>query len=185
MPLQAWIHYWAEGAGARAMRLTAALLGFIALASLYDLLSYESYSSEEAMESAQLARNLSEGNGYTTDSIRPLALYLLESAAEPGQSSKVLSQRVPDLSNAPVYPFLLAGLMRVAPFQFVASQFWSYQPERWISIFNQALFFAAVILLFSWRSGSLTRKSPGFRPRFLPGQNCSGNSVFRDYRRSG
>jgi hypothetical protein len=153
MPLQSWIHHWEEGAGARVLKVGAALLGFIALASLYDLLSYESYSSEEAMENAQLARNLSEGKGYTTDSIRPLALYLLESAAEPGQSSKVLAQRVPDLSNAPVYPFLLAGLMKALPFQFAAKQPWSYPPELWISLFNQALFFSAVILLFllAWR----------------------------------
>jgi hypothetical protein len=153
MPLQWWIHHLEEGAGARAMKAAAALLGFIALASLYDLLSYESYSSEEAMECAQLARNLSEGKGYTTDSIRPLALYLLESAAEPGQSSKVLAQRVPDLSNAPVYPFLLAGLMKALPFQFAARQFWFYQPEQWISLFNQALFLGATALLFllAWR----------------------------------
>jgi hypothetical protein len=148
MPLQSWVHYWGEGAGARVLKAAAALLAFIALASLYDLLSYESYSSEEAMESAQLARNLSGGKGYTTDSIRPLALYLLESAAEPGQSSKVLAQRVPDLSNAPVYPYLLAGLMKALPFQFAAKEAWFYQPEQWISFFNQALFFAAVILLF-------------------------------------
>ena len=107
------------------------------------------------MENAQLARNLSEGKGYTTDSIRPLALYLLASAAEPGQSSKVLAQRVPDLSNAPVYPFLLAGLMKALPFQFAARQYWSYQPERWISFFNQALFFAAVIASLSAGAAAL------------------------------
>lgn len=148
MPLQSWIHHWEEGNGVRLMKAAGALLGFIALAALYDSWGYENYSSEEAMESAQLARNLSSGKGYTTDSIRPLALYLLESAAEPGQSSKVLAQRVPDLSNAPAYPFLLAGLMKVLPFEFAASQVWSYQPELWISIFNQALFFAAVALVF-------------------------------------
>ena len=148
MPLQSWIHHWEVGTGARVLKVCVALLGFLALASLYDLWGYQSYSSEEAMESAQLARNLSEGKGYTTDSIRPLALYYLASAAEPGQSSKILAERVPDLSNAPVYPFLLAGLMKALPFKFAASQFWFYQPELWISIFNQILFFAATILLF-------------------------------------
>jgi hypothetical protein len=148
MPLQDWIHHWEEGSGVRVLKVTAALLGFIAVASFYDLMSYEGYSSEEAMESAQLARNLSEGKGYTTDSIRPLALYLLANAAETGQSSKVLAQRVPDLSNAPVYPFLLSELMRALPFQFTARQYWFYQPEWWISIFNQVLFFAVVMLLF-------------------------------------
>src|SRR5580698_9761620 len=81
MPLQTWIHHWEEGAGSRLIKVVIALLGFVALASLYDLLSYENYASEEAMENAQLARNVSQGKGYTTDSIRPLALYLLESAA--------------------------------------------------------------------------------------------------------
>jgi hypothetical protein len=154
MPLQDWVHHWGEGAGARALKVVAALLGFLALAALYDrftiydLTGYENFTSEEAMESAQLARNLAEGRGYTTDSIRPLALYLLTSAAEPGQSSKVLAQPVPDLTTPPVYPFLLAELMKALPFQFVAREFWFYQPERWISIFNQVLYFAATLLLF-------------------------------------
>jgi hypothetical protein len=148
MPLQTWIHHWDEGEGAKTLKVAAALLGFIALASLYDVFSYENFSSEESMETAQLARNISEGKGYTTDSIRPLALFLLANAAETGQSSKVLAQRVPDLSNAPVYPFLLAGFMKVLPFQFSSAEVWSYSPERWISLFNQALFFAVVVLVF-------------------------------------
>ena len=36
MPLQAWIHHWEEGDGARMLKVAAALLAFIALASLYD-----------------------------------------------------------------------------------------------------------------------------------------------------
>ena len=150
MPLQDWIHHWEEGAGARLLKAAVALLAFIALASLYDLLEYQGqgWSSEEAMENAQLARNLSQGKGYTTDSIRPVALFLLARSAEPGQSSKVLAQRVPDLSIAPVYPFLVAGLMKALPFHFAAKQYWTYEPEQWISLFNQALFFAAVIVLF-------------------------------------
>lgn len=148
MPIQSWVHHWDVGAGKKVLRILVALLGFIALASLYDLFSYESYSSDEAMEVAQLARNVAEGRGYTTDSIRPLALYYLQAAAAPGQSSKALAQRVPDMSNPPVYPLLLAGLMKVLPFHFAANQYWTYEPELWISIFNQVLFFASVVVLF-------------------------------------
>jgi hypothetical protein len=148
VPIQSWVHHWDVGAGKKVLRILVALLGFAALASLYDLFSYESYSGAEAMEVAQLARNVSEGRGYTTDSIRPLALYYLQNAAEPGQSSKVLAQRVPDLSNPPAYPLILAGLMKALPFRFVANQYWTYGPELWVSIFNQALYFAAVIVLF-------------------------------------
>ena len=153
MPLQSWIHHWEEGGGARLLKVGAALLAFMALALLYDLWCYgddnpKDFCPEEAMESAQLARNVAEGKGYTTDSIRPLALHLLAGAADPGQSSKVLARRVPDLSNAPVYPFLLAGLMKALPFHFAAKQLWYYQPEQWITIFNQALFLGAVGLVF-------------------------------------
>jgi hypothetical protein len=154
MPVQEWIHHWGEGAGLKAVRIMAAILGFIALAAIYDrftiydLLSSENYSSEEAMETAQVARNLSEGKGYTTDSIRPLTLHLLETAAEPGQSSKILAQPIPDLTTPPLFPAVLGGLMKVLPFQFEAKEYWAYQPDHWISIFNQVLLFAATLLVF-------------------------------------
>lgn len=149
MPLQQWIHHWEEGPGAQLLKTFAAILAFIALACVYDLFTYQGFSSEEAMENAQLARNISEGKGYTTDSIRPLALYMLASAAPTGQSSKALAGPVPDLSNAPVYPFLLGLVMKILPFKFGSAGVWSYQPERWISLFNQVIFFATVVLLFS------------------------------------
>ena len=100
------------------------------------------------MEMAQLARNLARGKGYTTQSIRPLSIYLLRRQAPPGQAADVLDRPVPDLSTAPAYPVLLAGLMAVLPFDFVATQYWEYAPERWIAVFNQVLFFVAVVLLF-------------------------------------
>jgi hypothetical protein len=138
VPLQQWIHHWEEGAGARILKVFAAVLGFIAVAGLYHLFAYQSFSSEEAMESAQLARNISRGDGFTTHCIRPLAIYLLD--------KKV--QAMPDITNPPVYPLLLAGLMKVLPVHFTATQYWYYEPERWISLFNQLLFFLAVVLLF-------------------------------------
>ncbi|HEX4120215.1 MAG TPA: glycosyltransferase family 39 protein [Verrucomicrobiae bacterium] len=138
MPLQQWIHHWEEGAGARVLKVVAAILGFIAVAGLYNLFAYQSFSSEEAMETAQLAHNISQGDGFTTHSIRPLAVYLLKGKTE----------AVPDITNPPVYPFLLAGLMKVLPMHFKATQNWMYEPERWIALFNQALFFVAVVLLF-------------------------------------
>lgn len=148
MPLQAWIHHWQEGAGARLLKAMAAVLAFVFLAAFYDLVNNGTFASEEAMETAQLARNISEGKGYTTDSIRPVALYFLQTAAEPGQSSKVLAEATPDLNVAPGYPVLLAGLMKIAPFHFEAKDYWSYPPERWITAFNQFLLFAAVVLLY-------------------------------------
>jgi hypothetical protein len=138
VPLQEWIHHWEVGAGSRLLRVAAAILAFVAVAGLYDLTAVQSFSGEEAMDAAQLARNISEGNGFTTHSIRPVAIYLLGGKTE----------SVPDVTVPPVYPFLLAALMKVAPMHFNAPQYWTYQPERWIAVFNQALFFVAIVLLF-------------------------------------
>ena len=45
---------------------------------LYDWRCYRNMNTAEAMDSAQVARNLAEGHGFTTLFIRPLSLYLLE-----------------------------------------------------------------------------------------------------------
>ena len=58
----------------------------------------------------------------------------------------------PDLANAPAYPALLAGAMRVLPFDFKfpkEDQFRTWQPEQLIAWVNQALFLLAVVL--AWR----------------------------------
>jgi hypothetical protein len=148
MTLQEWIHHWEEGTGAGTLKAAGVILGFIAFACLYDLPSFQGFTSEEAMETAQLARNLSQGQGYVTKSLRPFTLYLLQQAGPSGQGPRPVPLPVPDLNNPPVYPLLLAGVMKVLPFSFTANQYWFYQPERWIAVFNQVLFFAAVLLLF-------------------------------------
>src|SRR5207249_9749707 len=51
----------------------------------------------------------------------------------------------------PVYPFILAGLMKVLPFHWEIPggvPFLRYQPEVLIGFFNQTLFFAAIFLVF-------------------------------------
>jgi hypothetical protein len=148
VPLQDWIYHWEEGAGAKVLKVAAAVMGFVALAGLFDALAYQSFASEEAMETAQLARNLARGRGYTTQTIRPLSIYLLRKQAPPGQAAGVLSRPVPDLCTPPAYPVLLAGLMAILPLDFIATQYWEFAPERWIAVFNQMLFFVAVLLLF-------------------------------------
>lgn len=172
MPLQDWIHHWEEGAGARVLKVAAAILGFIAMAGLYDVFSYQSFSSEEAMETAQLARNISRGDGFITHSIRPLSIYLL--------NWKTPEKAMPDITTPPVYPILLAGLMKVLPMQFTATQYWAYEPERWIAVFNQALFFAAIVLLFR-----IARRLFDNRVAWLSAILFGGTSLFWKFSVSG
>jgi hypothetical protein len=129
-------------------RMAAALIGFGFLAVVFVVRSH-GFSNQEAMESAQLGRHLAAWKGYTTYSIRPLTLHLLQEA-KPENAAEVLHHPVPDLSIAPGYPFVLACLMKVLPFNFAANrgQLWPYQPELMIVGLNELLFFLSAIVLF-------------------------------------
>ena len=147
MQLQDWIHRITEGGGDRAMRLLTSLLCFVALSLAYDLRGYKSLSSQEAMDTAQLARNIAEGRGYTTLSVRPFDLALMRKAAT--NAPPILDQMMPDISNPPVYPALVALVFKVGAFRCGSGQSvapWDLEP--WIMGLNQALFFIAAMLLF-------------------------------------
>ena len=153
--IQEWIYKFEVGEGTRLIRLLLAILALLALAALYDLREYKNFSTTEAMDSAQLARNIAEGKGFTTLFIRPLSIHLVEQrqigVAQRTNDFALLKSGHPDLANPPVYPTLLAGLMKVLPFEWDIKggiPFSRYQPEVLIALFNQALFFAAIVLVF-------------------------------------
>ena len=108
--LQEMIHSFEEGMAARVVKWVGFTVAFIALAIAYDLRAWRNFANPEAMDTAQLARNLAGGQGYTTQFIRPVSLYLL--GQKTGAAS--LTNAHPDLANAPAWPTLLAGAMRLA-----------------------------------------------------------------------
>lgn len=162
--LQELIHKFEVGEGTRYLKGGLAMVALLALAVIYDLREFKNFSSPEAMDTAQLARSLSEGEGYTTRFIRPLSMYLLQSRqreamkesqgginADSKKDLSYLQAPHPDISNPPLYPLLLAGLMKVAPFRFElpkSGSFSTYQPEILVALFNQALFLVAAIQLY-------------------------------------
>jgi len=166
--IQKLIHMLEVGAGMRYLRLVVLGLAVVGLAFLYDLHSYRNLATQEAMDSAQLARNLAEGKGYTTLFIRPFSLYLVQShneakhAAAPATTNldfaRITSSLHPDLANPPVYPLVLAGLMKVRSFHYPVelkkpfwsenSHFWRYQPDFQIAVFNEILLLAVVVLTY-------------------------------------
>src|SRR5664279_396458 len=171
MPLveivQNLIHKLEVGVGRQFFRATALLLAIVALAMGYDVHAYRNLATPEGMDSAQLARNISEGKGYTTLFIRPLSLYLVQQHSEAGAPLALTNANFdfahvktahPDLANPPVYPVLLAGLMKVLPFHYAVDlkgSFWSengkfgrYQPDFLIAVFNQIVLVAAIVLTF-------------------------------------
>ena len=149
--LQEWIYQFEEGKGAKVIKIGVAVLAFIGLAMAYEFRLYKNFATEEAMDSSQLARNLAEGKGYTTQFIRPLSIYLVQNAR--ADHDPMLKSPHPDLANPPVYPLLLAGWMKLLPFHHTIpdsskAEFRTHQPEVLIAILNQGLFLLAALLLF-------------------------------------
>ena len=165
--IQNLIHKLEVGAGPRFFRIAALVLAVVALALRYDVHAYRNLATPEGMDAAQLARNISEGKGYTTLFIRPLSLYLVQKHNEAGAPIALTNANFdfarvktahPDLANPPVYPVLLAGLMKILPFHYAVDlkrsfwtdngKFWRYQPDFLIAVFNQILLVAAIVLTF-------------------------------------
>jgi 4-amino-4-deoxy-L-arabinose transferase-like glycosyltransferase len=147
--LQEWIHRLEVGAGARYLRWILAIVAFAMLAVIYDALCFQNFRSPEAMDAGQLARNIAEGKGCVTSCVRPLSLALLREHGA-GKASWV-KEGYPDISNAPVYPFLLAGLFRLTPKpgdMTVVKRFRISPPDLFVAVLNQFLMGVGALLVF-------------------------------------
>jgi len=154
--LQEWIHLLEVGEGARLVRIGVVLLGLVALAAAYDWMRFRNLATPEAMDAAQVARNLAGGQGFTTKFIRPLSIHLLEAHRHRLQKGTneltVLQTAHPDLANPPLYPLLLAGAMNVLSFDYeiaAGRPFLRYQPDLLITFVNQSLFLLALLMVFA------------------------------------
>lgn len=144
--IQELIYQLEVGKGPKIVRILAACLAVIALAWWYDSHEFRNFNTAEAMESAQLARNLVAGEGYTTKVIRPFSLHVVEQ--QQGLDAGLARAPHPDLVNPPVYPLFLAGLMKALPFHYaIDGPFWIFQPELVIAIANQVLFLLTIWLI--------------------------------------
>jgi 4-amino-4-deoxy-L-arabinose transferase-like glycosyltransferase len=169
MGLQQWIHQVEIGGGLKPLRYVLVTLALIGLFVSYNYRGFKNMSNPEAMDMAQVARNIATGKGYTTLFIRPLSIHLLRKEYErsTGHAPPLydeddvdrLAAPHPDLCNPPVYPTVLAGLMRIFPsIQHMDAGvkslwnrnggFWVYGPDFLISVFNQVLFVLSIALLF-------------------------------------
>lgn len=169
MTLQDIIHFIEVGAGKRIMRFLLPCLAILVLGTLYNFRSWQNFAAPEAMDTAQLAHNIADGKGYTTLFVRPLSIYIVQnhnkgktasssSATTASDPAQIKTTPHPDLANPPVYPMVLAGLMKILPFHFSTDlkggfwtkggNFWRYQPDFIIGIFNELLFFVAIAATF-------------------------------------
>ena len=148
------IHRFEVGEGRRYIPIAAGILLFVAVLAIYNLREASGFASVEAMDQSQLARNISQGEGFSTNFIRPLSMALLaEQSKDEIDDPMRLKTAHPDLANAPLYPYLLAVVMKVFPFRdeipsIRSKSFRRYQPEILIGLVNQGFFIACAFLTF-------------------------------------
>jgi hypothetical protein len=165
--LQEVLHKVEQGGGMRFVRIGLAVLGIFLLLVGYNWRAFKNMATQEAMDAAQLARNIAQGKGYTTLFIRPFSIHLVKErtlereglpATDKVPDLAKLRGMHPDLANPPIYPVVLAGLMKLVKLDYTISttkpfwsnegRFWRFKPDFLIAIFNQLLFLAAIALVF-------------------------------------
>jgi hypothetical protein len=150
MPLQESLHALEIGKGKKWIQLSTILAGYIALTLLYFVTQFHGFSSKEAMDCAQLARQLSRGEGYTTKFVRPSVLAQL-GAQNP--DVKVDPMKLPEIMQAPLYPYALSTVFKLAGTDFEIepgkmSQDMAFPPERPIVVFNLLCLFLTGFVLY-------------------------------------
>src|ERR1051325_6301982 len=99
------VHRTRLATGSGALKFLLAVLAWILLALIYDLRAWRNLSTIEGMDSAQLARHIAQGHGYTTSFVRPLSLGLVAKknpAIANTNAPAAAWTRQPDVSNPPL-----------------------------------------------------------------------------------
>jgi len=91
-------------------RAVLLMLGGVLLLLVYGAFQFNGLKHREAMDQAQVGRNLARGEGFTTYFIRPLSLWTTASRKTGGAEPLL---RHPDLINPPLYPALAASLFYI------------------------------------------------------------------------
>ena len=140
------------GRGKKVIQWALIVLLAAVLSLIYTAGQFRGLNKRESMDMAQVARNISRDNGYTTSVIRPLGIWALQQHGWVNNDPR-LTQKHPDLNNPPLYPFVLAGLFKMLPstiFKYDAADR-IYPPERWVILpFNQLCLLACVLIVFLW-----------------------------------
>lgn len=139
--IQSFLHAFEQGRLADWVRRLVVVIVVAIVALVWFAFKFNGFSVPEAMDQAQIGRQLADGQGFTTLYARPLAMHL--ALARTGR----IDLPMPETSNAPLGPLLNAAVLRVTgagvalpPGEFVAPA------ERAITA-AAFLFFAGSLLL--------------------------------------
>lgn len=144
---QSIVHSVEQGKASRVIRVAVIGVGVMAVALIFLLARFRGFYHAEAMDQAQLSRQVANGKGFSTKFIRPLALWQLEKNT--GAKVNLAKAEMPDTFNQPlpallnVIPLKLSGnAMSFGSFVYVPAE------ERWIAALAMLFFLGAIVVQF-------------------------------------
>jgi hypothetical protein len=138
------------GRGKAILQWVIVVLGAAVLSLIYTAGQFRGLEKREAIDMAQLARNIARGEGFTTSVIRPVSLWHLRTYRDDHDPK---FEKHPDLYNPPLYPLMLAGMFRLMPPKVFEAKISDtvYTPERWVILpFNQICLLLSLLLVYVW-----------------------------------
>lgn len=145
------LHTIELGAWAKYIKMFLFLLAVFVLLLIYQSNQFRGLEIAEAMDNAQLARNIFKGEGFTTKFIRPASAWRLKEVTE--DHDPRLKAPHPDLINPPLFPYTLAAAFKLRTPSFeikpIANQpYTKYPPETLIIAVCEFFFIASGALLY-------------------------------------
>lgn len=147
---QELIHWLEQGAGARWIVRAAIVAAALLLSFWYSWRQFHGIPTEFVMQQAVLARQLAQGDGFTTPVNYPQTYAVMKARAQPFDRDRAY----PELHHAPLYALVLAGPLAILPESFWARRPdvpWGWGPDYVILVVNLACLWGAVWL--TWRLG--------------------------------
>lgn len=128
--VQDLVYHLEVGVGLSFMRRSLYVIGVLVVLLLYTASQFHGLREAEAMESAQLGRNLTVYKNFVTHCVRPASMGYLDAKGKP---SGVAYH--PDLLNPPVYPIALAALFKATGLSLMPEAGQPiFKPEQWILV---------------------------------------------------
>jgi hypothetical protein len=148
---QEFIHWLEMGAGARWLRLAAALAITLAVSLLITWKQFHGPQTEATLEQADVGRQLARGQGFTTQINHAETVALVESRGGRFDARSPL----PELYQPPLYSIVIAGALRIVPSAKRAALFTmppeasdGYGADYFLLAINLALFWIAAWLTY-------------------------------------
>ncbi len=136
------------GIGQRLIKGALFFLFIFSVVLLYTANQFRGLRDAEAMDYAQLGRNVMVHRQLITQNVRPASIWYL--TRTPGELQPRISAH-PDIVHAPLYPVMLGAWFSVTGAQFTGEgtgQFNIFQPEHRIMILNHIFALLTALLLY-------------------------------------